>query len=199
MSTPKPTLEVRPNEDPHSAWQQLSGRGAVHVGHTTAALGERWRNETGSARNTNTTQILFMMIVMKAMLQDVQQCLDNVVGLMGMDWPLLSGHTVHHVNNCGEEKQEAEAQVPENPTPQAPVMFQPPPQPLAPPGPVQAAPVNFPATTLPPIHVHIGSSNGNYQHWKGSVDPRNVVGNPVGEEDKALPHSRTDEHSPTPI
>ena len=33
MSTPRPTPEVRPNEDPHSAWQQLSGRGAVHLSH----------------------------------------------------------------------------------------------------------------------------------------------------------------------
>ena len=73
------------------------------------AFQRRWRDETGGAWNTNnTTQRLFMLMVKKAMPQNVQKCLDGVVGLMKMDWPLFSEHIVHHVDNCRKEKQEAD-------------------------------------------------------------------------------------------
>lgn len=47
----------------------------------------KWREETGSAWNTNsTTQSLFKVMVKKAMPQEGQKCLDNVVGgLMKME------------------------------------------------------------------------------------------------------------------
>ncbi|XP_046870728.1 uncharacterized protein LOC124463065 [Hypomesus transpacificus] len=175
----------------------------------------RWRDETGSAWNTNnTTQRLFMLMVKKAMPLEVQKCLDGVVGLMKMDWPLFSEHIVHHVDNSRKDKREAEElnkqlvnklaqlqlgelcklnkdkaktqapvittppQAPENPTLQAPVMFQPPPKPPVATGPVQAAIVN--PTALPPIHVHIGPPDGIYRSWKGKGGPMQRGGNSQG-------------------
>ncbi|KAL7384710.1 hypothetical protein ABVT39_007187 [Epinephelus coioides] len=59
---------------------------------------KKWKEETGEAWNANkTTQSLFKMMVKKAMPESVQRRLEDVVGLMKMDWPLFSEHIVHHV------------------------------------------------------------------------------------------------------
>ena len=69
----------------------------------------KWRDETGSAWNANdTTKSLFKVMVKKAMPQEVQKRLDNVVGFMKMEWPLFSEHIVHHVENYRKEKQKEE-------------------------------------------------------------------------------------------
>ncbi|KAL7381783.1 hypothetical protein ABVT39_011217 [Epinephelus coioides] len=57
---------------------------------------KKWKEETGEAWNANkTTQSLFKMMVKKAMPESVQRSLEDVVGLMKMDWPLFSEHIVH--------------------------------------------------------------------------------------------------------
>lgn len=71
----------------------------------------KWKEETGSAWNANnTTESLFKMIVKKSLPQQVQKKLEEVVGLMKMDWPLFSEHVVHHVEQCRKEKRELEEQ-----------------------------------------------------------------------------------------
>ncbi|KAL7392773.1 hypothetical protein ABVT39_001356 [Epinephelus coioides] len=59
---------------------------------------KKWKEETGEAWKANKTpQSLFKMMVKKAMPESVQRRLEDVVGLMKMDWPLFSEHIVHHV------------------------------------------------------------------------------------------------------
>ena len=150
----------------------------------------KWREETGGAWNENsTTESLFKVMAKKAMPQEVQKRLDNVVGLMKMDWPLFSEHLVHHVENVRKEKQkEAEVnkslaskltqlqlndlhskQKKEKTKIQAPVVAVE--QPLAPqsatpqtPKQPQAQPEVTPVTppaSLPPIHVHVNQPQVN--------------------------------------
>lgn len=70
---------------------------------------KKWRDETGSAWNTNdTTKSLFKVMIKKTMPPEVQKRLDNVVGLMKMEWPLFSEHIVHHVENWRKEKKREE-------------------------------------------------------------------------------------------
>ena len=69
----------------------------------------KWKDETGSAWNVNdTTKNLFKLMVKKTMPAEVQKCLDGVVGLMKMDWPLFSEHIVHHVDNHRRENRQNE-------------------------------------------------------------------------------------------
>ncbi|CAK6964818.1 uncharacterized protein LOC124463065 [Scomber scombrus] len=65
----------------------------------------KWREETGNVWNINdTTKSLFKVMVKKAMPQEVQKRLDNVVGLMKMEWPLFSEHLIHHVETIRKDK-----------------------------------------------------------------------------------------------
>ncbi|KAM3622627.1 uncharacterized protein V6R79_001318 [Siganus canaliculatus] len=65
----------------------------------------KWKEETGSVWNANnTTQSLFKVMVKKAMPLEVQRRLENVVGLMKMEWPMFSEHVVHFVEQCRKEK-----------------------------------------------------------------------------------------------
>lgn len=50
------------------------------------------------------------MMVRKTMLQKVQKHLDNVVGLMKMDWPVFSKRIIHHVEQRRKEKCTVEEQ-----------------------------------------------------------------------------------------
>lgn len=50
------------------------------------------------------------MKVRKTILREVQKHLDNVVGLMKMDWPMFSKHIIHHVEKWRKEKCAVEEQ-----------------------------------------------------------------------------------------
>lgn len=69
----------------------------------------KWSDETGSAWNVNgISEMLFKLMLKKAMPSEVQKRLNNVVGLMKMDWPLFSEHIVHYVELCRREKRQVE-------------------------------------------------------------------------------------------
>ena len=73
------------------------------------AFQTKWREETGNVWNINdTTKSLFKVMVKKAMPQEVQKRLDNVVGLMKMEWPMFSEHLIHHVETTRKEKMREE-------------------------------------------------------------------------------------------
>lgn len=68
----------------------------------------RWREETGSACNTNlTTERLFKLMVKKAPPPQVQKCLDEVVGLMTMQWSLFSEHVELYRKEQKEKEEQA--------------------------------------------------------------------------------------------
>lgn len=58
----------------------------------------RWRKETERPWNDNiTTDNLFKLMVKESMPWPVQKCLGSVVGLMTIDWPLITEHIVNQV------------------------------------------------------------------------------------------------------
>ncbi|KAJ8278258.1 hypothetical protein GJAV_G00085650, partial [Gymnothorax javanicus] len=58
----------------------------------------RWREETGGPWNANVfTEHVFKLMVIQNLPQPVQKRLDNVVGLMKMEWPMFSEHIIHYV------------------------------------------------------------------------------------------------------
>ena len=71
----------------------------------------KWKEETGSEWNTNeASKALFKLYVNNAMPKEVQSKLNQVVGLMKLDWPVFSEHIIHYVEQCRADKTKQEEQ-----------------------------------------------------------------------------------------
>ena len=67
---------------------------------------KKWLEETGSSWNqTETNQRLFQMMLKRSMPQEVQNALDEVVGLHNMEWKVFKDHVIHHVERYRKKKE----------------------------------------------------------------------------------------------
>ncbi|XP_049321273.1 uncharacterized protein LOC125782174 [Astyanax mexicanus] len=64
---------------------------------------KKWLEETGTAWNSS-NQCLFKMMLRKSLPKEVQDALDEVVGLNNMDWNMFKDHIVHHAERYKKKK-----------------------------------------------------------------------------------------------
>lgn len=74
---------------------------------SSAVSRKKWLEETGSSWNqTETNQRLFQMMLKRSMPQEVQNALDEVVGLHNMEWKVFKDHVIHHVERHRKKKEQ---------------------------------------------------------------------------------------------